>query len=354
MNEQWLLSGDGDNDVSVAARDVLYARCPPAVTRECYDDPERWRSLWKTVVDLGWPVLASGDEAGGLGTRELVGVLEECGAATLPAPLLSSVGHAAGVLRAASATDLLDELADGAIGTLLATPLGGRLPDATLVLADGRLTGRASSVADAVRADLLVALATDESGSSLAVAFRAATVTIEPNESVDPSRPLATVTVDTVPEFLAPISVSDAFAPVLLASAAELIGVARQALALTVEHARTRRQFGQPIGAFQSVKHRIADCYVALERARSLTYAAAEQSARGDGNWFACALAKAAAADAATSATRVGVGVHGAIAQSWEHDMNLLLRRAWVGCAVAGETRALYAAAAREYAKASA
>jgi alkylation response protein AidB-like acyl-CoA dehydrogenase len=61
-------------------------------------------------------------------------------------------------------------------------------------------------------------------------------------------------------------------------------------------------------------------------------------------------LAKAAANDAATTATRSAIAVHGAIAQTWEHDAHLLLRRAWLGTALLGDSRSLYIAAGREYA----
>jgi alkylation response protein AidB-like acyl-CoA dehydrogenase len=133
-----------------------------------------------------------------------------------------------------------------------------------------------------------------------------------------------------------------------------LVGVAGAALALSVEHAKTRQQFGKPIGAFQGIKHALADNYVALERARGLTYAAA---ARLDdpatpiaAGWNAAAMAKAAAAEAAVGCARTGVQVHGALAQTWEHDMHLYLRHAWQGASTLGDSRALYHAVGRRFA----
>ncbi len=79
-------------------RDILRAESPPDAARQALTDPERWRTLWKTVVDLGWTELAAPD-AGDYGPVELVVVLEECGAALAPIPLLSSIGLAAGALR---------------------------------------------------------------------------------------------------------------------------------------------------------------------------------------------------------------------------------------------------------------
>ena len=81
-------------------RGILRTECPPDAARQSIDDPERWRTLWKTVVDLGWTELAAPDAAAEFGPVELAVVLEECGAAIAPIPLLSSVGLAAGVLRA--------------------------------------------------------------------------------------------------------------------------------------------------------------------------------------------------------------------------------------------------------------
>ena len=86
-----------------SVRDVLRTECPPAIARQAMTDPERWRTVWKTVVDLGWTELARPDGDSQFGRMDLAVVLEECGAALAPVPLLSSVGLAAGLLRAAGA-----------------------------------------------------------------------------------------------------------------------------------------------------------------------------------------------------------------------------------------------------------
>lgn len=345
---------DSQLELRANVRAVLAAECPSSVTRQAYTDDELWLPLWKTVVDLGWTALALADETSGLGAVELAVVLEECGAATLPVPLLSSVGHAAGALRQVGADDLLEELSEGAVGTLLASPPGSRSAGPVLTWSGGRLTGTAQDVPEAARADLFVCLANDDDGALHIAAFRAgAGVLVDKDESLDPSRPLGRMRVDVLPEFCLPTALPTVLAAPLVASASELVGVAARALALSVEHAKTRHQFGQPIGAFQGVKHRLADAYVRLERARSLNYLAAAKLAEGRPvdavTWRAALLAKAAASEAASECTRSGVAVHGAMGQTWEHDMHLLLRRAWQGSATLGETRALYASAARSY-----
>jgi len=327
-------------ELRAAVRDVLARECPPQALREAITDPERWRPLWKTITDLGWPALALYGE--GLGVIELVAVLEECGAAAAPMPLLSSAGLAGGVLRAAGATAFQEELASGAVGALGVSAPGARGLQSSLVLQDGRITGTIGPVPDAVRADLLVLLV----GSEAAVVRPGPGVVLREQEPIDPTRPLAVLEVDVVPEAVLPVP-ADALALPLIAAAAELVGLTSKLLDVSVTHALTREQFGQPIGSFQGLKHRLADTYVALERAGSLTYAAAMLVDDPDGDaWRAALLAKAAASEAATDAARTAVQVHGAIGMTWEHDVHLYLRRAWQSAALLGESRALYAEAA--------
>jgi alkylation response protein AidB-like acyl-CoA dehydrogenase len=91
-----------------------------------------------------------------------------------------------------------------------------------------------------------------------------------------------------------------------------------------------------------------------LERARGLTYAAAarldDPATPSAAGWNAAALAKAAAAEAAVGCARTAVQVHGALAQTWEHDMHLYLRHAWQGASTLGDSRALYHAVGRRFA----
>lgn len=327
-----------------SVRDVLRAECPPEVARQAMTDPECWRTVWKTVVDLGWTELADPDSD--FGYLDAAVVLEECGAAIAPVPLLSGVGLAGGVLRAAGLDDVLRDISGGAVATLAVHPPGHRLPGVPTTLRDGRLRGRAVAVPWAPAAELLVTLADTTDGVMAAVARIGDGVTVTPCECTDPAQPVADVAIDTTPLAAAAVDVESALATPLLAAAADLVGVAAGALTRSVEHAKSRQQFGKPIGAFQGVKHALADNYVALERARSLTYAAA---ARPD-SWTAAALAKAAAGDAAVGCCRTAVQVHGALAQTWEHDIHLYLRHAWQGAAALGDSRALYHEVGRRFA----
>lgn len=343
-----------------AVRDILRTECPPEAARQAMTDPDRWRALWKTVVDLGWTELAAPSEegSGDYGPVELAVVLEECGAAIAPIPLLSSVGMAAGALRDCGDSGLnpiLDAIAGGAVATLAAQAPGSRLPGAPMTLRDGRLRGRAVAVPNLARAELIVTLARSGDGDTVAAVVRCGDgVTVVPAaESTDPAQPLAGLDIDAEPIAVAGVDIESALTSPWVACAADLVGVASAALQRSVEHAKSRRQFGQPIGAFQGIKHALADNYVGLERARSLTYAAAARLAdpatQPDDAWTAAALAKAAAGDAAASCARTAVQVYGALGQTWEHDVHLYVRRAWQGAALLGDSRALYHEVGRRF-----
>ena len=341
-------------------RDILRTECPPNVARQAMSDPERWRAPWKTVVDLGWTELAAPD-AGDYGPVELAVVLEECGAAIAPIPLLSSVGLAAGALRAGGLDSVLADIAGGVVATLAVHSPGSRLPGAPMTLRQGRLRGRAVAVPNVSRAELIVTLArSDDDGpngpngivAAVARCGSASGVTVLAGESTDPAQPVADVEIDAEPLATAPVHLEAALAAPLVAAAADLVGVASAALHRSVEHAKARRQFGTPIGAFQGIKHALADNHVGVERARSLTYAAAAQLAGPDTGdaWTAAALAKAAAGEAAVNCARTAVQVHGALGQTWEHDVHLFVRHAWQGAALLGDSRALYHEVGRRFA----
>jgi alkylation response protein AidB-like acyl-CoA dehydrogenase len=316
---------DDQRALKDSARSVLDAQAPLAATRAAYDDAEAWRSSWRRVVDLGWTA-AIGAEPDPGEVLNAVMLVEEAGRAALAAQFAGTLVAAGALSAVRSATgDVLEEIAGGVV----AAYVPGAARDV---------------VRDAPRADLFVL--TDDTALRV---HRADVVDVTPAESIDPSQPVGALTV-TGPPLLEVDLPTGALAEGAIATtslvlaAAELVGVADRAVAMGVEHATTRHQFGQPIGAFQAVKHRLADAYVAVERARSLTYLAA-----GHGEARQALLAKAAANEAATIATRACVAVHGAIAQTWEHDAHLLVRRAWLASALLGETSALYSAAARDF-----
>jgi alkylation response protein AidB-like acyl-CoA dehydrogenase len=122
-----------------------------------------------------------------------------------------------------------------------------------------------------------------------------------------------------------------------VALAAEMVGAARRLLAMAVAYAKERVQFDVPIGSFQAIQHRLAECSLAVERAVAAThYAAMTLDADDPDRHRAVHVAKAAAGNAATRAAKDAIQVHGGIGYTWEHDLHLYLRRAiaseyWLG-----------------------
>jgi alkylation response protein AidB-like acyl-CoA dehydrogenase len=145
----------------------------------------------------------------------------------------------------------------------------------------------------------------------------------EPVESVDPTRPLFRVDRTNGP----PETPRQR-----AAMAAEAVGVAQRALELGIEHARTREQFGRPIGVYQAVSHALANTYTDVELARSLAYWAAWCVAEDDERApVAAAAAKAFAAEAAVGACERSIQVHGGIGFTWEHPLHRFYKRAlWI------------------------
>jgi alkylation response protein AidB-like acyl-CoA dehydrogenase len=125
-----------------------------------------------------------------------------------------------------------------------------------------------------------------------------------------------------------------------LAASAQLIGVADRLISLAVDYACQREQFGVPIGSFQAVKHQLADAKVKLEYARPLVYRAAHSLA-GDSPRRAVhvSMAKLAAGEAASRASRTALQVHGAIGYTWEQDLHIWMRRASTLAAIWGLPR---------------
>jgi alkylation response protein AidB-like acyl-CoA dehydrogenase len=118
----------------------------------------------------------------------------------------------------------------------------------------------------------------------------------------------------------------------LAALSLEAVGIGAKALELAIEHAKTREQFGKPIGTYQAVSHQLANTYVEMELARSLAYWAAWCVAEGDEQVdIACAAAKAYCGDAAVDACERSIQVHGGIGFTWEHVLHVYYKRAlWI------------------------
>jgi alkylation response protein AidB-like acyl-CoA dehydrogenase len=123
-------------------------------------------------------------------------------------------------------------------------------------------------------------------------------------------------------------------------ASAEILGASSRVLEMSVEYAKTRRQFGRPIGSFQAVKHRLADALVDVEGMRSSTYYAAwclgSQDPEGS---LAASMAKAWCSDASQRVMAAGLQVHGGIGFTWDHDLHLHLKRAQLDASSFGDAR---------------
>lgn len=319
--------------LGATVRDVLRAHCPPAALRS-----ER-RPAWEQLAELGFFGLMLPPEADGLGLglADVLPALEETGRACLPGPF-ADTAVVAGPLLAD-----IPGLASGEVRVAVLPP------------------GQAY-VADADLADLLV-LAGPE-GLRL---VRGKSARLVRRDGVDPARPLFEV--DAEESETLDGSAEHLLARGAVATAAQLVGVARQLLDESVRYARVRAQFGAAIGSFQAVKHQLADVAVAVEFAAPLVWRAAlsvdsgtvsgtgsgsgEDGGSGGGSgggggggsgrgglaWGRDAsAAKAAAGEAATLAARVALQVHGAIGYTEELDLRFWLARAWSLSAAYGTT----------------
>ncbi len=240
--------------------------------------------LWATYQELGWL------EATGV---ELAIVLEELGYVADPTPLLATATWFA--------------------------PLAGRLPRGA---GTGVCDGAGRFVLDADRADE-IALATRDG----VIVVGASDVRTEPVTTFDPGLHVAHVHSAHSPDL-----VPDIPDLTLMGLAISTVGSCRRILDLTVAHVKQRFQFGVPIGSFQAVKHKAADMYVAIERARALAYFSALTIADDDPRRATAArMAKAAAGECQRLVVRHGIQLFGAMGLTWEDELQFFLKRAMAG-----------------------
>ncbi|MFC4584553.1 acyl-CoA dehydrogenase family protein [Sphaerisporangium corydalis] len=280
------------------------------------DMQERWRRF---AAGLGVAGLAIPEEHGGAGCgmAEVAVVCEEIGRALSPLPYLSTVVLAAEAVKACgneeAARRLLPAIAGGeATATVL-------LPgDAHLRLESGRLHGTAPYALDG---EIVLAYVDGRLVEAVPTARRALT-------TLDPTRPLTELTFDGAP--VRDLGDAGPAARVrdlgVAGLAAEQAGGAARCLDASVAHARARHQFGRPIGAFQAIKHKLADVLLLVESARSAAYAAARAS--GEELPVRAAIAGSYCTEAYLTAAGENIQVHGGVGVTWEHDAHLLFKRA--------------------------
>ncbi|MFD5731837.1 acyl-CoA dehydrogenase family protein, partial [Streptomyces sioyaensis] len=281
----------------------------------------------------------------GASAREAAVVLEELGRSVAPVPYLTSAVIAVTALLdcggdSAEAAAPLAALAAGRTVAVLALPLPtapGAVPDpAVRAAADGTLTGRVTSVADAASAELLLVPAQRPDGPALyAVEAAADGVRTDTVTPLDLTRPLGHLTFDGARGRLlatgdrARAAVDRALLTGAGLLASEQLGVAEWCLAETVRHTAERTQFGRPVGSFQALKHRMAALWLEVASARAAARYAADALATGSPDApVAVAVAQAYCAPVAVRAAEECVQLHGGIGMTWEHPAHLFLKRA--------------------------
>ena len=340
-----------------AVRRFLEEKSPETEVRRLMETTDGYdRAVWSQMADqLGLQSLTIPEEYGGSGFTyvELVVVLEEMGSALLCAPFFSTVALAANAVLTSGDESakkyLLPGLASGeTIGTVAITEDNGRWDFGGVELAatpggtggegdDGWvLNGHKSFVLDGHVADLIVVVGRTAKGISLfGVKGDADGLTRTPLATMDQTRKQARLEFVDTPAWLigADGGAEDGLRKTLdlaaVALAAEQVGGAQHCLDSSVEYAKTRIQFGRPIGSFQAIKHKCADMLLEVESAKSAAYYAAWAAAEdSDELPVVASLAKSHCSEAYFHAAAENIQIHGGIGFTWEHDAHLYFKRA--------------------------
>jgi alkylation response protein AidB-like acyl-CoA dehydrogenase len=353
---------DEHRALRAVAREFCAARYPESEVRRLMETPEGFdRDVWLRLGrDVGLLGLLVPEELGGAGAGlvDLAVVAEEFGRALGCGPLVSTVALSVTALLAAGDEMLQKELLPAVVEgrTVLALAAtddrGTWQPAQPTVTArrtdDGwRLTGEQAHVLDGAQADALLVLAgTDDPAGRpglFLVDGAAAGLTRDLQSGLDQTRRQARLTFTEVSA--RPVGELGAGAAAVAAArdtaavvlAAEAVGASQRLLDLSVEYARTRLQFGRPIGSFQGVKHRCADMLIEVEHARSAAYHAAwAADAQVDDPRLAADLATVVSAEAYLRVVKNTVQVHGGIGFTWEHPTHLYYKRAVSDAALLG------------------
>jgi alkylation response protein AidB-like acyl-CoA dehydrogenase len=341
------------------ARKFLDGECTTKFVREMMaSDAAVTDDFWQQLAANGWLGITYPEEEGGsgLGLVDLVVLMEEIGRAVMPGPFPATVLLGGAAIAAAGSPaqrrEWLPRIAAGEVKASLAVTEPNARWDAAGITATAResrggfvLSGSKMFVPDAHLADVLVVAARSRDGSTMEdgvslflVPKDAAGLGIRRLPSVDETRKLCEVKLDNVavPGSALLGEVHQGWAPLqqvidraAVALSAEMCGAAQRVLDMTVDYAKLRVAFGKPIGTYQGVKHKCADMLVEIENAKSLTYYAAWAVDEGEADApLAVSMAKAAASDAGRKVCAAGIQLHGGIGMTWEHDLQLYLKRA--------------------------
>jgi alkylation response protein AidB-like acyl-CoA dehydrogenase len=312
---------DDQREIQRTARELLSERARPERVREHAEAGRSDDGLWRELCELGWPGIAVCEQYGGqgLGRVELSILCEELGRTVAPVPFLSCALAATLIDHAGSEAQRQRWLPGLAAGETLGAVGSAHEGVAELVIGG---------------ADVAVLVLIENGAASIA---SAADATVEPMQSIDPTRSAARVSLEPGAGEALDGDVPGGLDRCLVAVASELVGVSERALEMTVAYVKERRQFGVPVGAYQAVSHRCAQMLLETEQARSLSaYAAWTADADPVRLAEAAAMAKAAASDAGRDVTASAIQAHGGIGFTWEADVHWLYKRAQLDAALLG------------------
>lgn len=336
-----ILYDEGQQAIATESRRVLEARTSTEALLPLLESVgEYHRPFWDTAKEQGWTALALPEAHGGLGLGliELGLIAHQAGRSLSGAPFLTSSFGAAKAIELygsdAQKARWLPQLASGECIGVIAFASG---PDALptqpdVTFTNDRLEGTARGVSGGFAADVAIVLA-DGPGMPVLALVDLAGVDRTAVASFDNSRCLADLSFAATPAetMLVGNAARDAALHILalqaVVTAHEQTGGAEALMEIARDYALTRRAFGQPIGAFQSVKHRIAELYGLVELARANCIHAAAREGQPD-FIIAAAAARLSATEAYDTAARDCIQIHGGIGVTWELGLHLHMRRA--------------------------
>ncbi|HEV7680361.1 MAG TPA: acyl-CoA dehydrogenase family protein [Candidatus Dormibacteraeota bacterium] len=304
-----------------SVRTLLERECSAAAVRAEFDGAARPAQRWRRLAEMGALGLLIPERWGGLGLSEVDAalLLEEAGRFALPDPLVDT---------AVIAGPLLGELAPASVqDRWIADIAGGGARVAVGLRAFG------PHVVDADTADLL--LLQDDAGAVHAVL--PGDVRLVAHPWLDAGRHCFSV--EWAPRDSTALAGAAESARAVAAAvdrgafavSAQLLGLGDRMIEMAGQHARSREQFGRPIGSFQAVKHLLSNALLQLEFARPLVYRAAWSVAHGVPERARdVSAAKVRASEAANAAGRAALQIHGAIGYTWAHDLHIWMKRAAV------------------------
>jgi alkylation response protein AidB-like acyl-CoA dehydrogenase len=338
---------DDQNAVGESARRYLEAKCNPDAVRDVMDGAvSHDGALWRGLIEMGFAGITVPEAYGGLGLGylHLCAVAEQLGRVLAPVPFSSVILATEFLLEAGSAAqkqDWLPKLACGqAIGTLALADRPGALSRKAIRLAatGGRLTGEKLAVADGQTADFAIVAGLTEAGagnvSLYLVDLRGDGIVRTATPTIDPSRGHANIRFENA--LAEPLGQAGSGWPVIervldrmaVITAFEQTGGADRALEMARDYALTRMAFGRPIGAFQAIKHMLADMYVAATLARSNAYYGAwALSTNAPELPQAAAAARISATRAFQLCAKNNIQTHGGMGFTWAFDCHLYYRR---------------------------